>query len=48
MEDQSLNSILDLDFNYKSLFADYISKVFELTRQQVAEEAKKEEVIRTL
>ena len=48
VEEQSLQSYLDLDFNYKSIFADYIGKVYELTRQKFAQDVKKGEAIQVL
>jgi hypothetical protein len=47
-EEQGLQSYLDIDFNYKSLFADYVVKVFELTRQKVAQDLKKGDAIKIL
>lgn len=46
INDPGLQSYLDLDLNYKSLFADYVSKVFELTKQKVAQDMKKADAIK--
>lgn len=48
INDPGLQSYLDLDFNYKSLFADYVAKVFELTKQKVAQDMKKADAIKIL
>jgi len=31
-EPQELKSVLDLDFNYKNVFNEYIAKMYEFTR----------------
>lgn len=45
VEEQGLQSFLDLDFNYKSVFADYIAKVFDLTRQKITLDLKRNEAV---
>lgn len=38
-EPQELKSVLDIDFNYKNVFNEYIAKMYELTKEIVREDA---------